>query len=62
MDKLKPCPFCGGEAHTYTFTNTEAGIIRKCWLVHCSGCGLNHPTSKKCGTEKEAVKWWNKRF
>jgi transcription elongation factor Elf1 len=43
MAELLPCPFCGGEAYTYTATNTEKGITRKYWLVHCKKCGINYP-------------------
>lgn len=61
-EKLKPCPFCGGEAYTYTATNNENGLKRKYWLVHCKECELNYPTSKnKCFTEEEAINFWNER-
>lgn len=51
MNKLKPCPFCGGEAHLYTAYDYSN-------KVQCDKCG--------CGTmhykdEKEAVRKWNRR-
>ncbi len=62
MAKLKPCPFCGGEAYTYTALNSEKGVQRKYWLVHCKKCEINDPSySRKCFTEQEAVDAWNTR-
>ncbi len=34
--ELKPCPFCGGEAHTYE-TKTDDGEY--CVQTQCKGCG-----------------------
>ncbi len=54
MNKLKPCPFCGGinitiEGHTGQF-----------WVL-CE-CGAEGPTpSTLWKTEKEAIKAWNRR-
>lgn len=59
--KLLLCPFCGGEAYTYTATNVENGVKGKCWLVHCKKCGLNYPHSIKCYIESEAIEQWNTR-
>ena len=62
MAELLPCPFCGGEAYTYTATNTEKGITRKFWLVHCKKCAINYPLlTKKCFEEQEAIECWNTR-
>jgi Lar family restriction alleviation protein len=61
-NELKPCPFCGGEAYTYTAINIEKGIRRRYWLVHCKKCGLNYPTgSHKCFEELKAIECWNRR-
>lgn len=51
MDKLKLCPFCGGEAEWL-----EYDLV---FWIGCSNCG--------CGTnaqhsEKEAITVWNRRF
>lgn len=59
--KLKPCPFCGGEAYTYTCSR-GSGLL-DVWLAHCKKCGINIPTHiyKVCETEQEAVDIWNER-
>ena len=53
MDKLKPCPFCGGEA---SFVNCE---IPPQWYVRCSkGCCEQ---TKLYLSKAEAKKAWNRR-
>ena len=59
--KLLPCPFCGGEAYTYTATSVTNGEKTKVWQVHCKDCRLNYPLNIKCLTEEEAIKQWNTR-
>ena len=59
--KLLPCPFCGGEAYTYTATSVTNGEKTKVWQVHCKDCRLNYPLNIKCLTEEEAIKKWNTR-
>ena len=52
MDKMKPCPFCGGEA------NYEKRDV-KFWTVACKDCGSNVGN----WYEKETAKaLWNKRL
>lgn len=46
--KLKPCPFCGGEAMTNKLYENE-------WYVYCPKCERNYDT------EQEAIEAWNKR-
>lgn len=63
-NKVKPCPFCGGEAYTYTCTSLNHGKKVKNWLVHCKECHLNYPNFSivdRCLTEEEAIKHWNTR-
>jgi Lar family restriction alleviation protein len=54
MSELKPCPFCGGEAHAYHSglfeEDTQTGI-------GCLNCGANLDE----GTEEKAIKSWNSR-
>ena len=57
MDKLKSCPFCGGEAKTVEigfFFDTESSYGIKC--NRCHAC-----SSMRCGSEEEAIEAWNRR-
>ena len=61
-DKLKPCPFCGGEAElVYTNDNHRAPYVRCKFGVmqkpKCVGC--QYPWNHK--TEEEAIEAWNGR-
>lgn len=38
VKKLKPCPFCGGEAKLWQFRNWDADCFET-W-VRCKGCGI----------------------
>ena len=51
-DKLKPCPFCGGEAML-----RNRGMNTQNYVV-CENCGA---VSKITETEADAIKAWNKR-
>ena len=52
--KLKPCPFCGGEAKIATH---DWGYSVKDYLVYCScGCEL-----KKFMSKEDAINDWNTR-
>lgn len=50
MEKLKPCPFCGGKSIHIWRTSTP--------LVSCNDCLANTACAL---TEEEAVKYWNRR-
>lgn len=57
MDELKPCPFCGGEAHLWTW-NGGTRIDCKNWKnsqseTHIIGIGAK--------TREEAIRLWNRR-
>ena len=49
--KLKPCPFCGGEASMYIAYDDG-------YYVCCDECGCGLPVYN---TEEEAIEAWNKR-
>lgn len=57
MEKLKPCPFCGGEAE---ITETKMFRNQDCY-VQCKGCGAC--TKFRFGDEcrKQAIDDWNTR-
>ncbi len=46
--KLKPCPFCGGEARIDKLYENE-------WYVYCPKCERHYDT------EQEAIENWNAR-
>ena len=62
MDRLKPCPFCGGAAKY-----TDLGVPEEFedWSVECSKCGIVMicPGEEEgCVTTKEeAAEAWNHR-
>ena len=51
--KLKPCPFCGGEAELFIVP----GKMTK-WAVRCTKCYANNGTFV---SDHDAVEAWNKR-
>lgn len=54
-DELLPCPFCGGEAHTFH---------NYLWHVKCDGTNGRYYCVMAFGafaTEKEAIDAWNRR-
>ena len=58
MKELKPCPFCGAEAHLWKW-NDGCRVDCSRWRskdddVHFVGIGAR--------TEKEAIERWNTRF
>ena len=56
--KLKPCPFCGGEAELAS----DIFYGRRVWFVRCrwEGYGVSVETEDR-GTPQEAAELWNKR-
>lgn len=62
MAKLKPCPFCGGEARAYTYRSMDRGKERSLWLCQCVECRVNYPPLRvSCEHEREAIEAWNRR-
>lgn len=56
MDKLKMCPFCGGEADCNNNSLMQGGKFK--WSVECCGCGV---ITSAFNTEEEAIEAWNRR-
>lgn len=60
MDKLKPCPFCGGEARLFVNDGVR---------VFCTECGASteilidtlHPTGITGNATKSVIEAWNRR-
>lgn len=52
-EKLRPCPFCGGEAEE--FTGEDAAPHR--WTVECESCGAHVGSD----TRHKARAKWNRR-
>lgn len=71
-EKLKPCPFCGGEAEMYSEVDR---IMGKFWYIRCRKCYSNgsriYESLKKLEPQEEyaaitgawerAIEAWNRR-
>ncbi|MDD4566193.1 MAG: Lar family restriction alleviation protein [Eubacteriales bacterium] len=58
-EKLKPCPFCGGEAIIETFPDpSEKTKWNEPYYVACKGCGTY---KNDFATEELAMADWNRR-
>jgi len=55
MTELKPCPFCGGEAHIYP---DDPNFAKTWFYVECIDC---HANSKLCKTKQGVIEAWNRR-
>lgn len=63
MGKLKPCPFCGGEAVMYTVdphehkVGTATMVYEGNTFIECTECSctIGEPT------RKDAIALWNRR-
>lgn len=56
--KLKPCPFCGGQA-VQRFTIWGETYAYGCYTIGCMG--NVHQTCAGFKTDKEAIEAWNRR-
>lgn len=59
-ERLRNCPFCGGEAQMHTFRtySTETRGMESRYYVCCRGCGIEQLNYR---SEKEAREAWNRR-
>jgi Lar family restriction alleviation protein len=64
-DKLKPCPFCGGDAVLYNQSSKYTD--RNSYLVNCSNCSCRtrefayYEIKARRETEQKAIEAWNRR-
>lgn len=58
-DKLKPCPFCGGEA-AYSETNPSHIGDDNGFMVYCKKCYTE--SSYDFQTRENAIAAWNRRY
>lgn len=56
MDKLKKCPFCGGNANIIKYTPDDNTTV---FSVECTGCCVS---LDYFDTEEEAKQTWNTRY
>ncbi len=56
MDKLLPCPFCGGNPELYH--DKGEGGYEPFWVVYCESCYARGPEQDK---RDLAVAQWNRR-
>ena len=54
MEKLKPCPFCGGKPKI--LRNSYTG-----WYRIVCGCGCLRKIERSWGKKKTITKYWNSR-
>lgn len=62
MSKLKPCPFCGGEARVNE--RYRGGTAnRKMYWISCSACGISqqHDNTSGYRYQSKAIERWNTR-
>ena len=55
-EKLKPCPFCGGEEISLLYRKWWAG-----WFVGCESEGCSFSPAAIAESKKDAVRIWNIR-
>ena len=64
-EKLKPCPFCGGEVRVTDVIPPRLYIEDTAYCVFCASCdllfGFDMDYGGEFATEKEAVEAWNRR-
>ena len=56
-EKLKPCPFCGGEAYLEPASDTPSIVI----CMKCGARGKWFEVSKHYCSDEKAIEAWNRR-
>ena len=59
-DKLKPCPFCGGNADIEDISEPED--MNAIWMIVCKKCGgsASFGMGGRDATKDEAISTWNR--
>ena len=58
MEKLKPCPFCGGPACIET---KPWNILARDNIIYCEGCDSYFLLDDVFAKEEDLVEAWNRR-
>ena len=56
MDKLKPCPFCGGDVHFDRSYSYFRDVV-----VYCDGCDMVVTLDDCAASDDDIVRAWNRR-
>ena len=56
-EKLKSCPFCGGEVELFKMVS-ESDKELECWYAICKECAVQ---TRNCSTKAEVSQAWNRR-
>lgn len=59
--KLKPCPFCGGEAKYQKITDAMGDVVFVGYIVKCTKCFAAPLPNNYTGDKKKAAERWNRR-
>lgn len=67
-EKLKPCPFCGGEVKIYNMVSNIAqhldGFLTldgECYAVRCDDCNCEISFISAAASEEQTTQAWNRR-
>lgn len=62
-EKLKPCPFCGGEAEYERFNNPKTWFTVRCSRCGCQTDGfcINHDDATAAENKAANAAVWNRR-
>lgn len=60
-EKLKPCPFCGGEAKLVKISDKMGNLLIMGYKAKCSNCRCSPRPNNYTGNKQEAIEEWNRR-
>ena len=56
MDKLKPCPFCGGDVHFDRPYSYSRDVV-----AYCDGCDMMFTLDDCAASDDDIVRTWSRR-